>query len=95
MHVKKCTERSGQLSPMFSTLLPNVQYECPQRWGHFFVSCFASLYFLFHLTFVLAEIPFYVWIIFIIYRIIASDVRMAKMKMDMAVIPSTRFRALP
>lgn len=35
MHVKKCTERSGQLSPMFSTLLPNVQYECPQRWGHF------------------------------------------------------------
>ena len=35
------------------------------------------------------------WITFIIYRIIASDVRMAKMKMDMAVIPSTRFRALP
>ena len=32
---KKCTERSGQLSQMFSILLPNVQYECPQRWGHF------------------------------------------------------------
>ena len=87
---------------MFRTIVPNVQYIAPQRsvrmsstLGTFFVSCFASLYFLFHLTFVLAEIPFYVWITFIIYRIIASDVRMAKMKMDMAVIPSTRFRALP